>query len=156
MPQFDKSLDDRLESVTIVEAGFNPACVFVEGWIIGVPPQSSGQLLAPVNDLESSLDLDCQWRSHVNAYLYDYHRALDSLLDARWYLRAPDWESVIDWRGQQERSIPHALARSRGDIVQFLKHYQRLVQHMQDGYASWADVTVNLDVNHIGSTRNRS
>jgi len=152
MPQFDKSLDDRLEQVTVIDAGATPAYVFLEGWIAGVPPQSSAQLLAPVNDLESEHDMDGQWRSYVNACLHDYQQALDSLIDARWYLQAPDWESVIQWRLQQEQSAPKALARNRENILQFLKHFQRLYLHMQDGYTSWADIIVELDVNHIGKT----
>jgi D-glycerate 3-kinase len=77
LPLFDKSTDNRMEETRTVASGFSPAYIFVEGWIAGVPPQSGGALLSPVNKLESEQDQDAEWRSMVNSYLYDYFTGLN-------------------------------------------------------------------------------
>ncbi len=149
LPRFDKSLDDRLEETRIIESGFIPGFIFVEGWIIGVPPQSSAALMSPVSLFEEEHDPDAEWRSRVNANLYDYHKALELELNARWYLRAPDWESVIDWRLQQEQESQQMLLENREDVMGFLDHYRRLCLHMQTSCAEWADVIIQLDSAHL-------
>ena len=113
MPLFNKSIDDRLDTPGIVKAGFVPANVFIEGWIAGVPPQGTGALLGPVNEFEEEQDPDSEWRCRVNSYLYDYFHALDPFINCRWYLKAPDWESVIAWRWDQELNDQQSRFSSR-------------------------------------------
>jgi D-glycerate 3-kinase len=149
LPLFDKSRDDRRVEQRVVKAGFTPAYIFVEGWIAGAPPQAANALLRPLSAFEEKLDSDGEWRSRVNAYLYDYHSELDPVLDSRWHLRAPDWDSVIEWRFLQERTGQQDLLKDRNDIVRFLDHYQRLCTHMHDSCGEWADIIIQFDHSHV-------
>ena len=149
MPRFDKSIDDRLPEPEVLPAGFRPQVIVIEGWMIGVPPQDQRALRASVNALESEHDPDGDWRLRVNNYLRHYFNALDPLLDGRWTLLAPDWNTVIDWRWQQEREGGPGLLASRAGIGKFLDHYQRLCQHMQESASHWADAIIQLDKNHL-------
>lgn len=149
LPQFDKSLDDRIGTDRVVAAGFIPSYLFIEGWIAGVPPQAGGALLSPVNQLEASKDADGEWRAKVNAYLYDYHRALDPVVNTRCYLNAPDWEAIVQWRFQQEREAGSGMLSDLGSVRQFLEHYERLCLHMQTSHSSWADIVIQLDHQHF-------
>lgn len=156
LPRFDKSVDDRLPETRVVEKGFKPECIFVEGWIAGAPPQAGASLLGAVNEFEASQDADGEWRHKVNAYLWDYHEILDPLLGARWHMRAPDWDSVIDWRWLQEQSGHQQRFRSREEVASFLDHFQRLCLHMHTGCRQWADTVIQLDIDHMPSIEKAS
>lgn len=149
MPRFDKSIDDRLPEAEVLPAGFRPQVIIIEGWMIGVPPQHERYLQVAVNALESKCDPDRDWRLRVNDYLQHYFKALDPLLDSRWTLLAPSWNTVIDWRWQQERDAEPRLLKSRAEVRKFLDHYQRLCLHLQKSSNQWADAIIQLDKNHV-------
>ena len=149
LPQFDKSKDDRKSERLIISPDFKPQVIFLEGWIAGVPPQASGELLTAVNEFEELEDPDCEWRTRVNSYLYDYHEAYKGLADQHWHLKAPDWASVIDWRLQQEVSAGQGLLNSREEVCRFLDHYERLCKHMDNTCSQWANSIIELDTNHF-------
>ena len=149
LPKFDKSIDSRLDDARLVPAGFVPAVIFVEGWIVGVPPQTGAQVLSPANDLEAGQDSDGEWRHRVNAHLYDYYKALDPLIDTRWNFQAPGWDSVIEWRWHQEQDGQQEMLDTRDEAASFLNHFQRLCMHMQNTSDQWADVVIQLDPDHI-------
>jgi D-glycerate 3-kinase len=149
LPVFDKYSDQRLRDRRTVKAGFNPAIVFVEGWVAGVPPQPGHQLLSAVNELESSQDSDGEWRHRVNAHLYDYFNTLDPLINQRWHFKAPDWNSVVQWRWQQEQNGHQKLLSSVSEVADFLDHFQRLCQHMDNTCSQWANSIIELDTDHM-------
>lgn len=149
LPRFDKSTDDRMEAVRVVPSGFVPSFLFIEGWIAGVPPQAGGALLSPVNQFEASNDEDGEWRAKVNAYLYDYHEALDPIVNTRCYLDAPDWESVVQWRLDQETDTGSKMLTDLDSVRKFLEHYERLCDHMHKTHAAWADIIIRLDGQHF-------
>jgi D-glycerate 3-kinase len=153
IPLFDKFLDDRQEDVKIVDAGFVPDHIFIEGWVAGVPPQSGGKLLNCMGQFEEENDADGEWRMLVNANLYDYFSELDSHIDERWFLNAPNWDSVIEWRLLQEQSSPNGLLKNSGDVGRFLDYYHRLCAHMQAECESWANVIIDLDARHMPKIR---
>ncbi len=154
IPRFDKSNDDRLEDHRIVKAGFVPEFIFIEGWVVGVPPQSRGALLSACSKFEQQHDPDAKWRSCVNAYMFDYFKSLDPILTHRWYLQAPDWASVIKWRlnqaiSDQQASAQQGRLNSRGEVSAFLNHFKRICDHMQATCSQWADVIIQIDADHL-------
>ena len=151
MPQFDKSIDDRRQSTKACELETPLDYILVEGWICGAPPQSDKALNHPVNQMESRKDPAEIWRQWVNLNLQEYHRSLDQRMDCRWYLRVPDWHSVVDWRWQQERELSSPALSSRTAVEAFLAHYQRLVEHMQKTSDNWADLIIPLDASHCAT-----
>jgi D-glycerate 3-kinase len=87
LPQFDKALDQPGAILPAQQLDL----LIVEGWCLGVEPQSETELVPPLNQLEATADADGRWRRYVNARLAtdyaDYWRLLKPLI----WLNAPDW-----------------------------------------------------------------
>lgn len=129
LPRFDKSQDDRASEGEWLEG---PADILiVEGWCLGAEPQTEAELLLPINELEAHEDIDGVWRRYVNTCLAtDYQRffaALDELL----VLQAPDWQSVLHWRAEQEQKLRQTRGKGMDaqQLARFMLHYQRLTCH---------------------------
>lgn len=150
LPVFDKSRDERSSDARCIPPGFIPDCVFVEGWVVGVPPQTDEALSLPTGSFESSRDSDGRWRRYVNAQLAEYERLLAAVLDQRWLLLAPDWDTVIDWRWRQEQEQQQQWLPDRPAVVNFLQTYQRICDHMHRSN-DWADFIIELDQYHMPS-----
>lgn len=153
LPRFDKASDDRVPQDRFYCLDNQPRVVILEGWMIGAPPQGPEALHAPVNTMEREMDVDGGWRKGVNAQLARYHGDLESRLDRKWFLAAPDWAHVIDWRWQQEREVsasgnPRHLG-DRGAVEAFLQHFERIARHMHRSCASWADTVIAVDRAHV-------
>uniref|UniRef100_A0A486XM09 D-glycerate 3-kinase, plant type n=1 Tax=Rheinheimera sp. BAL341 TaxID=1708203 RepID=A0A486XM09_9GAMM len=146
LPQFDKAQDEPAAAIPAQQLDL----LIVEGWCLGVKPQTSAELAVPVNALEASEDSDGRWRHYVNselAGLYaDYWRLLKPLI----WLKAPDWDCVCRWRAKQEQQ----LWRERGqgmtevELARFMLPFQRLTLASWQQLAAVADVTVLLDPQH--------
>lgn len=151
LPRFDKSRDDRCGEAAFRDVDRRPRVVILEGWLIGSPPQTASALLDPLNRLEAERDPNGRWRVLVNEQLAQYHRDLQHRLERRWFLAAPGWESVVDWRWQQEQEEPAERRHlsSRDAVREFLEHFQRISLHMLSSCRNWADVVVRLDEQHL-------
>lgn len=149
LPRFDKASDDRTKVAECVET--RPQVVILEGWLIGAPPQDSSALLEPVNAMEAERDSDGRWRRMVNEALARYHRDLEHRLHRRWFLAVPGWESVVEWRWQQENEQPgtERLLDSREAVAEFLAQFERVAMHMLATSGEWADVVIRLDDRHV-------
>jgi len=148
LPVFDKSTDDPAPRNQWRSVGFTPCCLILEGWCIGAPSQDQEMLAEPVNELERSQDREGNWRRYVNDRLACYYSDIQPRIDRFWYLNAPDWNCIIDWRWQQERELTHARLHSRADVAAFLAPFQRIVGHMRDSSARWADWRLQADQAH--------
>jgi D-glycerate 3-kinase len=151
VPRFDKATDDRMPDTVRCKVLFPLEYIVVEGWVCGAPPQHEDELAQAVNSLEAEHDSKQEWRYWVNQNLAHYDREFGRILDQRWYMKVPDWNSVVNWRTQQEQELNMAALKTAGEIKHFLAHYQRLVQHMQSSCESWADLIIKLDVSHCAS-----
>jgi len=149
LPVFDKSDDDRSATESYIPPGFIPSCVFIEGWMAGAPPQQVTQLSPAIDAFESSHDPQARWRQYVNTALQKYSGIFAAVLDERWFLKAPDWQTVIDWRWQQEQENPRRWLHSRDQVVDFLQSYRRICAHMDDSNKQWVDHTIELDTRHM-------
>lgn len=154
LPRFDKSRDDRapLESWPHVVGPLD--AVILEGWCLGVPPQDTGDLVTPINDLEARRDGDAHWRTHVNNRLREDYAEIFSKLERLVFLQAPDMDSVLRWRTKQERKlIADTSAREPGvmnerQIREFVQHFERLSRVAMAQLPAMADVTMVLDSSH--------
>lgn len=151
VPRFDKATDDRLPvSEWDVVEGLVDVVIF-EGWCVGAQPQARPQLVEPLNQLERLSDPDGRWRNLVNSALDGPYRALFETIDTLVFLRAPSFEVVQSWRGQQESGLirDFALAGTRpmneAQLRLFISHYERLTRHMIAEMGSRADLVVELD-----------
>jgi D-glycerate 3-kinase len=156
LPVFDKSIDDRAPIHKWRSLESAPRIIILEGWCIGVTPQEQADLDAPANELERVNDADGKWRCEMLDAWRRLHNALDSRLDQVWYIRVPDWNSVIDWRWQQEQEQAHVHLKNRSEVESFLGSFERIVNHMQDSYTLWADQVLQVDRNHNISLSDQS
>jgi D-glycerate 3-kinase len=152
LPRFDKMKDDRVPFEKFIRLTQPPRVVFLEGWLIGAPPQTSADLCQPVNQTEALQDSDGRWRKQVNETLARYHHDLDTRLDARWVMAVPGCAQVIDWRWQQEqesiRTGHQGYLNNRKAVSDFLDQFQRIAQHMCSTCRQWADIIINIDQQH--------
>ncbi|MBV2130346.1 kinase [Arsukibacterium indicum] len=146
LPQFDKALDEPGASLPAQQLDL----LIVEGWCLGVRPQTEAELAPPLNQLEATADADGRWRSYVNARLAadyaDYWRLLKPLI----WLNAPDWECICRWRAKQEQQLWQQRGSGMTDteLARFMLPFQRLTQASWQQLPGVADVIVQLDTDH--------
>lgn len=147
LPAFDKLADERLPIDQWPVFKGRPRFVILEGWCLGVLSEPEARLADPVNTLEAEADVLLHWREAVNQALSTAYAALHQRLEALVYLRAPDFDTVLDWRCEQEAGllgVEYIPAGRRGALARFVAHFQRLTLWMMQGGIR-ADMTVDLD-----------
>jgi D-glycerate 3-kinase len=133
LPRFDKAADDRApEEIWPVFNG--PAeAILIDGWCLGAlpPPEDGG----PMNAVEMDEDSDGYWRESVRTALAGRYAAFFHAFDAIVYLKAPSWEIVRRWRGEQEeQTLGRALTPAEhAALDRFVMHYERVTRAMLDG-----------------------
>jgi len=153
IPRFDKASDDRQpEADWPIHHGHVDYILF-EGWCVGTPAQDEAQLIPPVNALEANEDSGAIWRSHVNKALTGSYQVLFSALDLLIMLEAPDFETIYQWRKEQEeklrRQCPDApFLMNDLQLTRFISHYERLTRHNLQQLPATADALYRLDRNH--------
>jgi len=142
LPRFDKAGDEPVDKRSWPVFRGRPDAILIDGWCLGaLPPEPS----PPINAIEA-VDSDNHWRNAQSAFLRESYWAFFSSFDAIIYLKAPSWEIVRAWRGQQER---HMLGRALSPeedarLDRFVMHYERLTRSMLAGRHT-AQVVVHLD-----------
>jgi D-glycerate 3-kinase len=146
LPRFDKMRDERApETDWPIFAGL-PDAILVDGWCIGALALDPSELNHLVNALEREEDRDGAWRQMIAARLADDYRTFFDGFDALIYLRAPSWEIVRAWRGQQEEeTLGRPLSPEENlALDRFVMHYERITRAMLAGHHS-AGWIVHLD-----------
>lgn len=162
LPQFDKANDDRVpcENWPLVPGGRE--LVIFEGWCVGALPQQPQDLVQPVNSLEAKEDRDGRWRRFVNDALAGEYQRLFGCIDMLVLLAAPDWETVLRWRMQQEHELRASSpdgTRIMGDqqVVRFVSHFERLTRRILAEMPERADLVIRLNERRecvgVGRTR---
>ena len=147
LPRFDKLGDERAPETDWPRFRGRPAAILLDGWCLGARPQRSADLDAPVNALERERDPDGVWRRTVDAALAGPYAEAFARLDALVFLRAPAFETVLDWRCEQEAEmlgVDRLPAGRRADMAVVIQPFERLTRSMLDGGID-ADLTVELD-----------
>jgi D-glycerate 3-kinase len=147
LPQFDKFADDRLPPQHWRPA--QPlACLILEGWCVGARPQPAAVLTAPINPLEADDDANGAWRRSINTALGGQYQRAWARLDALAFLAAPDWQTVPQWRSEQETALAARQQRpgmNEAAIARFCAHYERLTRWQLATTPARADLTLQLD-----------
>jgi D-glycerate 3-kinase len=160
LPRFDKASDDRapVDAWPLVAGPVD--VVLLEGWCVGARPEPAEALRKPVNALERERDPDGTWRAYVNAALAGSYRALFARLDLLVLFTAPDFETVLAWRQEQEAKLRSRLAEtgqaagramSDEEVAVFIQHYERLTRHIAREMPARADLVVTLDADRRSS-----
>lgn len=160
LPRFDKAADDRAPVDAWPKVGGPIDVVLFEGWCVGARPEPAEALARPLNALERERDPDGVWRAYVNAALAGPYRALFARLDLLVLFTAPDFETVLAWRGEQEAKLRRRLAEkglgagramSDDEVAVFIQHYERLTRHIAREAPARADLVIALDADRRSS-----
>jgi D-glycerate 3-kinase len=142
LPRFDKAADDRApESTWPVFQG--PAeAILIDGWCMGAKPTPPSP---PLNEVEHD-DVEGIWRRETEIQLSKNYAPFFATFDAMIYLRAPSWEIVRVWRGQQEEQMLGRPLTAEENVAldRFVMHYERVTRAMLEGHHS-AKWIVHLD-----------
>ncbi|GLS90716.1 kinase [Psychromonas marina] len=152
LPRFNKATGNPYPSDEWPEAIQPVDIVIFEGWCWGVQAQSEEQLVEPVNSLEKQFDTDANWRTYVNHKLLNDYQPLYAQIDFWVLLKAPSFNSVYQWRLEQEQKL---LLSAQGDnrsgimseqqVLQFIQYYQRLTEHCLATLPASCDVVFHLN-----------
>ena len=148
VPRFDKGTDTRLPPSRWHRVKQTPRVVILEGWCVGVPPQTRAELKKPINELERTEDADGTWRHWVNDQLERHYVPLWKRFDELAILQAPSFDVVLKWRDEQERALRKrnaARAQTTQQLKRFLQHYERLSRQALKTIPDFADLRLVLD-----------
>ncbi len=150
VPRFDKARDDRNAPAEQDRAPAETRLLVFEGWCLGARPQAEQALAQPTNRLEAAEDIGGLWRRHVNAALSQDYPALWNTIDAMAMLRAPGFETVADWRKEQEWALRDRVGDGPGvmddaALDRFVAHYERITRHLLTDLPDRADLVIELD-----------
>lgn len=139
IPRFEKAIDDRAPKDQWPEVHGPVDVIILEGWCIGLKPETVDSLTNPVNELESKEDKDGKWRSFANESLNSKYQQLFSMIDKQLVLNAPSFDCVYQWRLTQEHKLIERIQQSGASnnvktltdegVKRFISHYQRLTEH---------------------------
>jgi len=154
LPRFDKAADDRAGEATWPTVQGPVDLVILEGWCVGSVAEPDAGLEVPVNELEADRDADGRWRRYINERLRTDYAAAFAELDALVVLQAPDFESILRWRVEQEQKLAASAEATAGGVMnprqvaEFVQYFERITRNNLDVTRSSADVVLELDEYH--------
>ncbi len=157
VPRFDKAMDERA-TYDQWDCVKGPVQVIIlEGWCVGLSPQSDEALQNDTNQLESEEDPQHIWRQYVNEALKQDYATLFDQLDLLIVLQAPSFKSVYQWRLLQEKKLIARFSKTQQnkdhtmspeEIKRFTAHYQRLTEHALNSLPKKSDWLLTLAEDH--------
>lgn len=139
IPRFDKSIDDRVTGDKVEMHCGAAGLIVIEGWCWGAIAQSESELQLPINTLEQTEDPEGHWRHYINQSLAGNYQQLFAMADQLIMLQAPSFDTVYNWRLEQETKLIERLkstgnsARSglmsEQQILRFIQYFQRITEH---------------------------
>lgn len=153
LPRFDKARDDRADPATWPVVRGPVDVIVLDGWCLGIAPQTADALARSVNALERVTDASGIWRRYVNEQLAGPYADLFARLDRLIYLQAPDFEAARRWRTDQEHRLaehlpPHGHSMSDAEVARFVQHFERLTRAALASPPAQADVVLAFDERH--------
>ena len=158
IPKFDKSIDDRLPKSKWHHVNKKLDIFILEGWCVGARPEDNHRnLKKPINKLEAIEDENYQWRFKVNHHLKNNYKELFSFIDLMIYLKVPNFNKVLIWRGLQEKKLAYSRKNmsknknkimSESEIKRFIMFYERITKKMLIDMPKFADIIVPISSNH--------
>jgi D-glycerate 3-kinase len=155
LPRFNKAIDDRCDNTQWTDIKEPVEVILFEGWCNSSPPQSPQELEQPVNTLEQNEDPEGVWRRYVNEQLIDYRQRIFDHADMCIMLKAPDFESIYEWRSLQEKKLQanssqleQSAVMNESELARFIQHYERISRHTLIHLPAIADVVLPLAGDH--------
>ena len=137
--RFDKSIDDRVSQDQLSSIEEPVGLIVLEGWCLGALPQQPETLTTAINQLEKEEDTNAIWRNYVNQALIDEYPALFNLADELIMLQAPSFDTVFNWRLEQEQKLvkrlekegknTHSGIMDEQQIRRFISYFERVTEN---------------------------
>ena len=143
LPSFDKGRDDRAGQHEV-----QAQVLVLEGWCVGVSGQSDSALRVAANRLEEDEDPHGHWRGWVNEQIDAHYLPCWQHVDYWLQLQAPSFDQVLQWRAEQELSIPEPLRMGKAALERFIQHYERLTRWQWQCTPLSPGIQVLLDEQH--------
>ena len=164
--RFDKSIDDRVSQDQLSCIEEPVGLIVLEGWcLVALPPQPE-TLTPAINKLEKKEDTDAIWRNYVNQALIDEYPALFNLADELIMLQAPSFDTVFNWRLEQEQKLVKRLEKEglsnhsgimdEEQIRRFISYFERVTENSLQEMPQLADhlFTLGLSREITGYSQN--
>ena len=157
LPQFDKSTDDPKPKTDWLTTDKPANILILEGWCVGLKPQTKECLKTAVNELEKTEDPKGIWREYVNQKLVNEYSDIFKQLNELIVLQAPSFDCVFEWRQLQEQKLIKLLKAQNkstdltlgpAQIKRFIEHYQRLTEHAINTLEEHASFILKLNADH--------
>lgn len=149
IPDFDKRGDDRRPAAHWRRYLGRPRAILIDAWCLGAVAEDEAALTQPINTLEAGRDPDAVWRSEVNRRLATDYAEFTERFDAILFLKAPNFDVVLDWRCQQEADLlgvspANLSAAERDRLADFIQYFERVTRRMLAGGVE-ADAVATLN-----------
>ncbi len=151
-------IDDRLRKSKWHHLQKKVDIFILEGWCVGARPEKNfDNLKKPINKLEALEDKNCKWRLKVNQHLKTDYKELFSFIDLMIYLKVPNFNKVLAWRGLQEKKLAYSKKNmsqnklkimTESEIKRFIMFYERITKKMLIDMPKFADIIVPISSNH--------
>ena len=160
IPRFDKSIDDRATSDKWLTYSGCPDIIIFEGWCVGSKPQKASQLKQAINPLEGNEDSNHVWRNTINNHLKNDYSKLFDKIDCLILLKAPNYDSIIRWRKEQEDKLIQKLQQENSvlkntmNLVQlkrFMMHFERITKQNLKTIPTIANFIIHLSENRTAT-----
>jgi D-glycerate 3-kinase len=154
IPRFDKSRDDRCARSDWTTVTGPVDLLIFEGWCVASQAQPAGDLLHPLNVLESLADADGSWRHYVNDKLGTDYVPLFAALDGLLFLQAPGFDVIFRWRLQQEHQLRDSAGTdanaimSDAQVAEFIQLYERITRNNIKVLPATANAIIKLGHDH--------
>lgn len=154
LPRFDKSVDDRMDESKWPRIGGPVDLVILEGWCVGAAAEDDESLAGSINELELVEDPAALLRNYANERLREDYEPIFATLDALVFLQAPGFDTVLEWRLQQERQLrARSPAGAPGvmtdeQVARFVQFYERITRNNLQRLPGVADVVLAFDEDH--------
>lgn len=147
-PRFDKAQDDRMPKSSWYCIKSPPQVIVVEGYCLGVKPQSSSDCAVAINDWELTHDTDGIWRRYVNDAIIHY-QSFFQYFDKTIYIEGNDFSKIAANRLKQDQLLtrhqPQYQAMTYDEVVNFLQPFQRVCLLLQQDMQEAADYLIAHD-----------
>lgn len=138
LPKFSKISDDRMPESDFLTFVGRPKAIIIEGWLVGATADKESPSLPPINKVEA-LDTKGYWRQFQEHELEHSYSKLWSQSQNFFHIKAPTFDTVLNWRIQQEETtlkLPRgSLPDDRREWVEgFILYYERITRRMLEGH----------------------
>ena len=151
IPSFSKILDQHYPRKDWLVFKGRPDYIFFDGWCVGAKPIPENKWEPPLNKIEKEQDPDQIWAKWSNNELAGDYQSLFKRFDKLIFIKVPKMDNVFENRWLQEKTLSKGIKdkdllkniMSKGEVKEFVMHYERLTRFILDEMPDYADIVIN-------------